>query len=245
MSSIEKDKIPPAQLWIGSHEELSAKTEEFLQKHFCTHNACGICSTCRHIRERQFHSAIWLYPEKRYTLDQIKTIFETISFALADDQEFFFVIQKADCLTTASSNSLLKSVEEPPRGYHFIFLAERKDLILPTIRSRCTIQTHLVLTTEHEKENLLAFFKVDSTHNSVEFTKTLDSLKPNEQESTELLNNLSIYWMNITKKAIIDRDKETSMEATRKFNIIKKALLKPPMPGSSKIFWKNLFLALS
>jgi len=242
--NVSSNLLPPAQLWIGSHEELSTKAEQFLQQQFCLHHACGTCTTCRLIRQRQFHAAVWLYPEKRYTLEQIKVIFDTISFALAPGQQFFFIVQKADCLTTACSNSLLKSVEEPPTGYHFIFLTERKNLILPTIRSRCTVNTYQISTAEHEKDKLLNFFKASSINNPVEFTKVLDTLKPNEQESVELLDNLFTYWMNTFKKAIAEGNKKLSAKAQHKLDIIKKALLKPPMPGSSVVFWKNMFLEM-
>lgn len=239
-----KSSLPPAQLWIGSQEQLSVQAEQFLQKQFCPHDACGTCTVCRLVRERQFHGAIWLYPEKRYTLDQIQIIFDTISFALAYEEHLFFVIQKADCLTTACSNSLLKSVEEPPAGYHFIFLAERKDLILPTLRSRCTLHTYQKETTEHEKEQLLSFFKNATQSNPVEFTKVLNTIKPNEQESAELLDKLFTYWMNKAKKAAGEGSQKLFKQAEKKLNIIKKALLMPPMPGSSTIFWKNLFLQI-
>ena len=36
-----------------------------------------------------------------------------------------------------SANALLKTLEEPRRGVHFVLLAERPDRLLPTIRSRC------------------------------------------------------------------------------------------------------------
>ena len=49
-----------------------------------------------------------------------------------ENQHYFFVIQKADLLTLACSNRLLKPIEEPPAGYHFIFLSESLDQIIPT-----------------------------------------------------------------------------------------------------------------
>ncbi|TET06193.1 DNA polymerase III subunit delta' [Candidatus Dependentiae bacterium] len=244
MNSINKP-IPPAQLWIGSHTHLCTKATHFLQKLFCQHGACQTCTTCRLIREHQYHGTIWLYPQKRYTLDQIAVIFDTIAFSLTPDQQLFFIIQKADFLTPACSNSLLKSVEEPPSGYHFIFLAEHKDLILPTIRSRCTIHTFQTESTEHEKEQLLNFFTNRSPNNPIEFSKVLEKIRPNEQESIELIDKLFIHWMHQEKKAIAEHNSKKVKTVTRVSRIISKALLKPPMPGSSMMFWKNLFLQLT
>ena len=95
---------------------------------------------------------MWLTPEKSYTLPQLQPIFETISLQLAPDEHFFFIIEHADALTPACANSLLKVMEEPPTGYHFLLLAERQDTILPTIRSRAVISsfyTHDGIPKEH------------------------------------------------------------------------------------------------
>ena len=131
----------PAQLWIGNHAHLVKQVQKTLQNTFCSNEGCQKCKTCALIKKQQHHSAIWLQPEKLYTRDEIQVIFDTISFKLEDHQKLFFIIQHADFLTPACSNSLLKSVEEPPQGYHFIFLAERQSQILPTIQSRCIIQS--------------------------------------------------------------------------------------------------------
>jgi DNA polymerase III delta prime subunit len=47
-----------------------------------------------------------------------------------------FVIDPADALSVSGSNSLLKTLEEPPRDTHFILITRSPDLLLPTIKSR-------------------------------------------------------------------------------------------------------------
>ena len=49
------------------------------------------------------------------------------------------IVNPADDLETASSNALLKSLEEPPKGTFFVLLTHRPSRLLPTIRSRCRI----------------------------------------------------------------------------------------------------------
>ena len=133
--------IPPAQLWIGKPLALHDITTKYLQQQLCSNNGCGVCTTCFQIKQEQHHAALWLQPEKtQYTIATLDPIFKTISYALAPDQPFFIIIQKADLLTQLCANSLLKSLEEPPAGYHFILLAEREDQILPTIHSRCVVK---------------------------------------------------------------------------------------------------------
>ena len=47
-----------------------------------------------------------------------------------------FIIDPAEALSVGGSNSLLKTLEEPPRDTIFILLTRSYDLLLPTIRSR-------------------------------------------------------------------------------------------------------------
>ena len=54
---------------------------------------------------------------------------------IAESSEKFIVI-KAEKFGIESQNSLLKILEEPPRNVIFIIVANSKNLLLPTIRSR-------------------------------------------------------------------------------------------------------------
>jgi DNA polymerase III subunit delta' len=48
-----------------------------------------------------------------------------------------FIIHDAEKMLPASSNALLKTLEEPPPHTHFILLSSQIELLLPTIISRC------------------------------------------------------------------------------------------------------------
>ena len=56
------------------------------------------------------------------------------------------IINPADDLETASSNALLKSLEEPPQGTFFVLIAHSPSRLLPTIRSRCRVLRFPLLT---------------------------------------------------------------------------------------------------
>ena len=49
------------------------------------------------------------------------------------------IINPADDMERATSNALLKSLEEPPQGTFFLLVTHRPSRLLPTIRSRCRI----------------------------------------------------------------------------------------------------------
>lgn len=243
---INIENISPAQLFIGNNEKLLEYTTDFLQKIFCKNNLCKRCSICRQIETHQHPGIIWTKPEKNYTKDQIQIIFDTIAFKLEPDQKVFFVIQNADYLSDVCSNSLLKSVEEPPAGYHFIFLAQRPDLILPTIKSRCVIKSFYKdgkEPLENQYENLCKIF-TSNNYNANLFLKTLEETEFSEKDTPRLLDILLSHWLKECKSALIKKNKEKHFISIKKISVIKNSFEFLPMPGSNKIFWQNLFLQM-
>jgi len=240
-SSITTHSLPPAQLWIGQHEQLLQEVQLLLQKIFCPYNCCQICITCMHIRDKQHHAIMWLYPDKTYTIDQLEGLFTTIAYVLQPNEKFFFIIQKADFLTTTCANKLLKPMEEPPIGYHFILLAEHAEQILPTIISRCII--HTLSSRINNYTNHLLFQNFTTQYCSpIEFSKILDSSGINERESVELFNEIFHYWLKeLNKNNISDNNIHLRQNI---ISILKNAYLQLPMPGSSSLFWRNLYLNL-
>ncbi|HSC25250.1 MAG TPA: hypothetical protein VLB80_03490 [Candidatus Babeliales bacterium] len=233
--------MPPAQLWIGNHDHAIAATEQFLQKIVCPNNGCQICISCMQIVEKQHHSIMWLYPEKNYTIDQLDSLFEKISFQLQPEELFFIIIQKADFLTPSCANKLLKPMEEPPQGYHFILLAERIEQILPTIQSRCTIYSLPTSANLHASHPIVESFTTKKI-SSTEFTKITEKILINERESIELLDAILNYWFTLYHNG--NKNKNDLQHITSIISKLQQALLQPPMPGSTVIFWRNIYLQL-
>ncbi|KKP95723.1 MAG: polymerase III subunit delta protein [candidate division TM6 bacterium GW2011_GWE2_36_25] len=225
----------PAQLWIGNQQLLKQEVILFLQKQFCP-RSCHTCITCNKIQELQHHNLMWISPDKQYTLNLLEPLFEKLSFANAMQESFFFILERADLLTTACANSLLKSVEEPPTGYNFIFLAQRTDAILPTIKSRCITKVFHEEKLETTHEPFLQHFKVKTE--PLSFLQALETAQPNEQESIELIDSLLHYW---STQYLKNQQKKIEQIIAK----LQQAIKKPPMPGGSKIFWKNVYLSLN
>lgn len=236
--------IPPALIWSGPHEVLVQRAIDYLQTIFCTNNTCNTCRTCLQIRDQQYHSIIWLYPEKQYTLEQINIIFQTIVFTLDKNKHFFFVLQKADFLPAACANRLLKPIEEPPPGYHFLLLSERCKLILPTIRSRCITRSFYGTSSTNLHPELFAYFSTTKKQSPIDFLKLINKLKINERESIELLDVLLGHWIKKYKNAVKKHNEKIQKTTKQIVTLLKTHIKQPPMPGSSKLLWKNLFLQM-
>ena len=215
-----------------------------MQQRWCLHGGCKRCTTCSLIEQHQYHSALWVQPQENYTRDALEVIFNTLQFTLDENREMIIVIQRADYLTAACYNSLLKSIEEPPRGYHFLLLAERIKAVAPTIRSRCTI-TNFVRTDANITQHPLAKFFIDSHYeNPSAFMLALDLAEPDEHETAELIDALLHYWIGQYKKALLEHNKTAINTTKRILALVQHALEEPPMSGSSKLFWKNLFVQI-
>ncbi len=234
----------PAQLWIGSPGTLQNKVEKYLQQLWCTNNTCGLCTVCTQIVRHQHHQLLWIEPEKGYTLDLVDQISEKICYKLDAGQQFFFVLARADTLNLASGNRLLKAIEEPPAGYHFILLAHRIDMILPTIRSRCMVHQWDTELDPTLHKALYEYFTSKKVPSPIEFSTFIDSTPISEYQSMQVIDTLLTYWISVYKKTCLKDAPNTLDAITNTVTHLRNGLQQPPMPGSTKLFWKNLFLQI-
>jgi hypothetical protein len=229
-----------AQLLIGSHTLVRRHTEQYLQQIFCPTGGCSSCTTCMQIHQRQHHACLWFYPENNYTLETLKPFFTIITRSLEHQEKFFFIFEHADYLSTACSNSLLKSIEEPPQGYYILFLAESFHAVAPTLRSRCTLIRTTNSETADSTYDLVQFFTSNSCDIEL-FLHFLEKIPGDDRTTLNTIKQILDYWIDEYKKKT-NYAQESTIE--KKIKIINDALKKLPMPGSNKVFWKNLFLKM-
>jgi len=80
------------------------------------------------------------YQSKRnITVDQVRRMQQRLTTRPTLGNRRAIIIDPADDLEKGSVNALLKSLEEPPAGTHFILIAHQPGRLLPTVRSRCRI----------------------------------------------------------------------------------------------------------
>ena len=70
-------------------------------------------------------------------VDAMRDLEREANFRPYEGRARVFLIEEADKLNEASSNALLKTLEEPPDTTHLILLTSRPATLLPTVRSRC------------------------------------------------------------------------------------------------------------
>lgn len=114
-------------------------------------------------------------------------------FKLADAQEVvrlsslqtdsvLWLLVGAQSYSEIAQNHLLKSIEEPPKGIFYLFLAPNKSSLLPTIRSRLPIIDYR--TKMHPAQLPFDVQKLDMRV-LYQFVKELSKERPNKEEMKE------------------------------------------------------------
>ena len=124
---------------------------ELAQRELCfRRTACGVCEGCRMFKGEapvELPNFLRIAPEGKAGLIRIGTIREddlveggVIQWAHRAPPprcHRWILVEDAHRLNGASANMLLKILEEPPAGTHFLLVTHRPEAMLQTIRSRC------------------------------------------------------------------------------------------------------------
>jgi len=131
---------------------------EFAQREICLRrSACGQCEGCRMFAGDdlpfELPNLLRIVPEGKagvIRIDQVREgldsdhqprfsrgVIEWASLAPPMGCHRWVVVEEAHRLHENSANLLLKTLEEPPAGTHFILVTHRPEALIQTIRSRC------------------------------------------------------------------------------------------------------------
>lgn len=136
LESATTKKISGAYLIVCKRSEVAAKLcDEFLMRLYCSCGGCKTCASCRKVtgghvdilrlsapKVDEFRDAISFFAQKA-----VDSVYKTI------------VIDKADDMNPSAANSMLKTLESPPKDSVILLQARSVAGVLPTIASRCAI----------------------------------------------------------------------------------------------------------
>ena len=101
------------------------------------------------------------YPSSSsFGVDDVRNIINEVGKKPYEGDKKVLILYKCDKLTTQAQNALLKTIEEPPKGVHWILLSDSLETILDTIKSRCQIYKLTPLT----KEEILIYINDNYTN---------------------------------------------------------------------------------
>lgn len=145
---------PNAWLLLGKpNTGKSAFAQHFAQALLCetpqaSREPCGVCASC-HLFASNSHPDFYTlqpdhsdeHPHSRalfnIKIDAVRAILEPLTQSSMRGGHRVVLINPAESLNTQAANALLKILEEPPESVIFLLVAQHRDRLLATIKSRC------------------------------------------------------------------------------------------------------------
>lgn len=106
--------------------------------------ACGSCRSCALRRAGSHPDFLEVAPEeegKAIRVDAIRQLSEFLAQTAQQGGRKVILLQPAEAMNLNAANALLKSLEEPAGDAHLLLVSDQPSRLLPTIRSRCLVQT--------------------------------------------------------------------------------------------------------
>lgn len=140
-NAIDKKRIPNGYIFSGNNYVAMLNIAyRLIASLSCSAlvKPCGECRSCHLIRNNSYENLQTIIPENSVIkVEQIRAL-QTFVFSSSLNENYrFILIEHAEKLNLASSNALLKILEEPPIKTSFILLAQNADTLPVTILSRC------------------------------------------------------------------------------------------------------------
>ena len=148
---IKSNSLLHSYLFFGEEgigKKLIAK--EFAKKILCeTHEEECKCKSCNCF-ETNNHPDFQIINEQgeNVTISQVRELIKNVYEKPILSTKKIYIINDADKMNVEAQNCLLKTLEEPPEYLCFILIVSNMDMILSTIKSRCTKINFNKLTTE-------------------------------------------------------------------------------------------------
>lgn len=214
---VQNNNVLHSYLFLGK-EGIGKKeiAKEFAREILCLtkEDNCN-CKSCICFNS-QNHPDIKIINEESETIkiNTIREMIQTVYEKPILSNKKIYIINDCDKMTKEAQNSLLKTLEEPPEYIVIILIASNQDMILNTIKSRCTKIVFDKLKENEIKEilNTTDFKNTEISENMYEFFdgsigKALQILEKKEQyEVLELFIN---KIKNSSKLDFITSNKET------------------------------------
>lgn len=139
--SISNNNIAHAYIFSGSRGTGKTSVAKIYSKAINCENfqndICNNCKICNSINQNTNIDIVELDAASNNGVNEIKELIDTVKYSPTESKYKVYIIDEAHMLSTSAWNSLLKTIEEPPKHVVFIFATTEFHKIPSTIVSRC------------------------------------------------------------------------------------------------------------
>lgn len=141
-NAINLNKVAHAYLFTGSRGTGKTSTARILAKSLnCiegpTVNPCGKCPSCVDTANSNSADVIEIDAASNGNVEDARNLIDKVRFMPMAGKYKVYIIDEVHMLSTAAFNTLLKTLEEPPKNLVFILATTESHKVLTTIISRC------------------------------------------------------------------------------------------------------------
>ena len=204
------NKIAPAYLFCGprgtgktSSARIFAKSLNCQKYNKPCKFPCNKCELCKNINIGIALDIIEIDAASNTGVENIREIIERANFAPTQARWKVYVIDECHMLSTAASNALLKTIEEPPERVVFILATTNPERVLTTIQSRCQKFNFKSINSEYIYNHLLEISNKELINFEEEGLRLIAKRSNGGmRDAQRLLDQLSLIPDGITKKNV-------------------------------------------
>lgn len=166
--TISSRKISNSYLFCGE-KGLGKSTfcKLFAKSILCPKNSLSLCDclSCKKINRGVHPDLIEISPEEKgnVPIEKIKMIRQTVNISPNESTFKVYIIKEVEKLSVQASNSLLKTLEQPPKNVVFLLTASSKFKVIKTISSRCICLNVQPVSDDRMKQFLMNKYNLKSS----------------------------------------------------------------------------------